>query len=217
VRLPSHPSSRTGVRLRTVLLALAVITAAVILWPRKPATWPIRNAPPGAGPIVCFGDSLTRGQGAEPEESYPAVLARLLGRDVLNRGRDGETSKRALERLDEDVLSLSPSIVIITLGGNDMLQRLPIADTVGSLRKIFERTLAVHAMVVFLAVHPPFINDERMNKVKDLCREIGVLYVDSVMDGMWRNRKVMSDDIHPNAAGYRLMAERVRDAVGERL
>jgi acyl-CoA thioesterase I len=205
------------VRHRTLLLTLAALAAAVLLWPRHPATGPILNAPPGASPIACFGDSLTRGQGAEPEESYPAVLARLLGRDVLNRGRDGETSKSALERLDEDVVSLSPSIVIITLGGNDMLQRLPIADTLGSLREIFERTLAVHAMVVFLAIHPPFISDERMNKVKDLCRELGVLYVDSVMDGMWRNRKVMSDDIHPNAAGYRLMAERVRDAVGERL
>jgi acyl-CoA thioesterase I len=114
------------------------------------------------------------------------------------------------------VLSLSPSIVIITLGGNDMLRRLPITETVSSLRKIFERTLAAHAMVVFLAIHPPFVNDERMTEVKELCRELGVLYVDSVMDGMWRNRRVMSDDIHPNAAGYRLMAERVRDALGER-
>jgi acyl-CoA thioesterase I len=122
-------------RLRTPLLAFAVLAAAVLLWARNPATVRIRNAPHGGGPIVCFGDSLTRGHGAEPEESYPAVLARLLGRDVLNRGRDGETSESALERLDEDVLSLSPSTVIITLGGNDMLRRLPIADTVGSLRK----------------------------------------------------------------------------------
>jgi acyl-CoA thioesterase I len=205
------------VRHRTLLLTLAALAAAVLLWPRHPATGPILNAPPGAGPIACFGDSLTRGQGAEPEESYPAVLARLLGRDVLNRGRDGETSKSALERLDEDVVSLSPSIVIITLGGNDMLQRLPIADTVGSLRKIFERLLAAHAMVVFLAIHPPFVGDERMNKVKDLCRELGVLYVDSVMDGMWRDHRLMSDNIHPNAAGYRIMAERVREALGEHL
>jgi acyl-CoA thioesterase I len=166
------------VRLRTLLLAFAIIAAAVLLWPRKPATGPLRNAPPGAGPIVCFGDSLTRGHGAEPVESYPAVLACLLGRDVQNRGHDGETSESALERLDDDVLSLSPSIVIMTLGGNDMLRRLPIADTVGSLRKVFERTLAVHAIVVFLAIHPPFLGDERMNKVKNLCRELGVRYVD---------------------------------------
>ena len=202
---------------RTLLLALTVVTAAVLLWPRKPVTWPIRNAPPGAGPIVCFGDSLTRGHGAEPEASYPAVLAQLLEREVLNHGHDGETSETALKRLDDDVLAASPSVVVITLGGNDMLQRLPIGVTVGSLRKIFDRIFAAHAMVVFLAIHPPFVSDERMDKVKDLCRELGVLYVDSVMNGMWGDRKLMSDNIHPNAAGYRLMAERVRDALAGRL
>jgi acyl-CoA thioesterase-1 len=141
------------------------------------------------------------------------VLAGLLGRDVLNRGRDGETSESALERLDGDVLALKPSVVIITLGGNDILRRLPIADTVGSLRRIFERTLASHAKVLYLAIHPPFVADERMNEVRSLCRELGVLYVDSAMNGMWGDRELMSDQIHPNAAGYRLMAERVRDAL----
>jgi len=202
---------------RTLLLALTVVTLGVLLWPRKPATWSIRNAPPGAGPIVCFGDSLTRGHGAQPQESYPAVLAGLLGREVLNRGRDGETSESALERLDGDVLAAAPSVVVITLGGNDILQRLPIAETVGSLRIIFDRILAAHAMVVFLAIHPPFVSDERMDKTKDLCRELGVLYVDSVMNGVWGDRKLMSDNIHPNAAGYRLVAERVRDALAGRL
>jgi lysophospholipase L1-like esterase len=202
---------------RTLLLALTVVTLGLLLWPRKPVTWPIRNAPPGAGPIVCFGDSLTRGHGAEPKESYPAVLAGLLGREVLNRGRDGETSESALERLDSDVLAAAPSVVVITLGGNDMMQRLRIEVTVASLRKIFDRILSANAMVVFLAIHPPFVGDERMHRVKDLCRELGVLYLDSVMNGMWGDRKLMSDNIHPNAAGYRLMAERARDALEGRL
>jgi len=115
------------------------------------------------------------------------------------------------------VLAPSPSVVVITLGGNDILQRLPIEDTVRSLRKIFDQILAAHAMVVFLAIHPPFVSDKRMDKVKDLCRELGVLYVDSMMNRMWGGRKLMSDNIHPNAAGYRLMAERVRDALAGRL
>lgn len=204
-------------KLRTLLFTFAAIVAAFLLWPRKPATWLIRNAPPGTGSIVCFGDSLTRGHGAAPEESYPAVLGHLLGREILNRGRDGETSESALERLDDDVLAASPSVVIITLGGNDMMRRLPIEDTVRSLRRIFERILAARAMVVFLPIDPPFVSGERTEKVKDLCRELGVLYVDSVMDGMWGNRRLMSDNIHPNAAGYRAMAERVRDALEGRL
>jgi len=207
------------VKSRTLLFGFAAIAAVFFLWPRSPATWSIRNAPPGAGPIACFGDSLTSGHGAAPEESYPRVLARLLGREILNHGRDGETSESALERLDADVLGASPSVVIITLGGNDMLRRLPIEDTVRSLRKIFERTLAAGAMVVFLPIDPPppFVSGERMQKVKDLCRELGVLYVGSTMEGMWGNRRLMSDEIHPNAAGYRLMAERVRDAIEGRL
>ena len=201
--------------------AIFIVTVAVVavffLWPRKPATWPVRNASLGEGPIVCFGDSLTRGAGAEPEQSYPAVLGGLLGREVLNRGRDGETSEDALERVDADVLESAPSVVIITLGGNDMLRRLPIDVTVTSLRKIFERILAAHAMVVYLAIHPPFVSDERMDEVEDLCRELGVFYVGSAMGGMWGDRKLMSDQIHPNAAGYRLIAERVRDALKGRL
>jgi lysophospholipase L1-like esterase len=205
------------VNLRTLLIAFAALAAVLFLWPRQAPTWSIRNARPGSGAIVCFGDSLTRGHGATAEESYPAVLASLLGREILNRGRDGETSETALERLDGDVLGSSPSVVIITLGGNDMLRRLPIEDTLRSLRKVFERILAAGAMVVFLPIDPPFVSDERMKRVKELCRELGVLYVDSVMNGMWGNRRLMSDGIHPNAAGYRVMAERVRDALEKRL
>lgn len=204
-------------KLRTLLLALAAVAGTLLLWSRERATWTIRNSPPGSGPIVCFGDSLTRGFGAAPEESYPAVLGQLLERNVLNRGRDGETSDEALERLESDVLSLSPAVVIITLGGNDMMRRLPIEVTVRSLRSIFERIVAARAMVVFVAIDPPFVGSERMEKVREVSRDLGVLYIESVMDGMWGSPRLMSDRIHPNAAGYRLMAERVRDALRERL
>jgi acyl-CoA thioesterase I len=205
------------VKLRTLLIVLAACAAAFFLWFRNPETWPIRNAPPGAGPIVCFGDSLTSGHGAAASESYPAVLASLLGREVVNRGSDGDTSESALERLDETVLAASPSVVIITLGGNDIVRRVPIADTTRSLRAIFERSLAARAMVVFLAIDPPFVGRERMDKVRELCHELGVLYVDTAMKGMWGSRRLMSDNIHPNAEGYRMMAERVRDALEGRL
>jgi len=204
------------VNARTVLAAIAAVAVVFLLWPRSQATWTIRNSPPGDGPIVCFGDSLTIGAGASPEESYPAVLGGLLGRETLNRGRNGETSESALERLD-DVLRESPSVVIITLGGNDMLRRMPIETTVRSLREVFERSVAAGAMVVYLPIHPPFVSDERMDHVRHLARELGVVYLDGVMDGMWKNRELMSDQIHPNAAGYRIIAERVRNALAPRL
>ena len=202
---------------KTLLAALAVLVVAFLLWPRSPASWSIRNSSPGSGPIICFGDSLTSGHGAGAGESYPEVLGRLLGRTILNRGRNGETSESALERLDGDVLAESPSVVILTLGGNDMLGRVPIEDTVRSIREIFERILASGAMVVFVAIDPPFVGDERMRRIEEMSRELGVLYLDSVLDGMWTDRSLMSDRIHPNAAGYRLIAERIRDALDGRL
>ncbi|MGH7818209.1 MAG: GDSL-type esterase/lipase family protein [Candidatus Binatia bacterium] len=204
-------------KLRNLLLGVVAVVALFLLWSREPPSWAIRNSPPGGGPVVCFGDSLTRGMGGAPAEGYPAVLAALLGREVVNRGRDGDTAESALGRLEEDVIALSPSVVILTLGGNDMLRRVPIDDTLRALREIFARTLGAGAMVVFIEIDPPFVGPERMERVRELSRELGVLYLGSVMDGLWGSPRLMADRIHPNAAGYRLMAERVHEALKDRL
>jgi lysophospholipase L1-like esterase len=61
------------------LVAAAAVAVAVIGW-REPESWPIRNARPHDGAIVCFGDSLTYGYGAKPAESYPAGRASSVAR-----------------------------------------------------------------------------------------------------------------------------------------
>lgn len=197
-------------------LVAAAVAAVVFLRPGDSETWRIRNAQPGSGVIACFGDSLTYGHGAEPEESYPAVLAGLLGREVVNRGRNGDTSVAALERLD-DVLALEPAIVVVTLGGNDMLRRLPIEETRAAMTTIFDRLLGAGSMVVFLGIDPPFTSSARMEAIRTLCRERGVLWIGDAMDGLWGDRLRMSDQIHPNAAGYRVIAEKVAETLRSRL
>jgi lysophospholipase L1-like esterase len=194
----------------------AGIVGFVLLRPGGEERWAIRNDRPGRGPIVCFGDSLTSGFGAERSQSYPAVLQSLLGREVVNRGRNGDTTAASLERID-DVLSLEPSVVIVTLGGNDMLQRVPIQETVAAMRGIFDRLIAAGSMVVFLGIDPPLASSARMDAIRQLCRERGVLWVGHAMDGLWGDRTRMSDQIHPNAAGYRAVAERVAEALRPRL
>jgi lysophospholipase L1-like esterase len=199
-------------RTLAIVAALAAV-GLVALRSGEPETWRIRNDRPAAsGPIVCFGDSLTFGHGAEPDESYPAVLGRLLGRRVVNRGRNGDTSVAAVDRLGE-VLDLHPAVVVMTLGGNDMLQRLPIPATVQAMTTIFDRLTAAGVMVVFLGIDPPFTSAARMDAIRALCREHGVLWFGDAMDGLWGDRARMSDQIHPNAAGYRVMAERVASAL----
>ena len=76
----------------------------------------IRNAVPDGENIICFGDSLTYGTGAAENMDYPAQLSRMISRPVLNAGVPGDTTAMALARLEADVLSRSPRMVLITLG-----------------------------------------------------------------------------------------------------
>ncbi|MEA3366218.1 MAG: GDSL-type esterase/lipase family protein, partial [Candidatus Hydrogenedentes bacterium] len=86
--------------------------------------------------VVCLGDSLTRGYGATAGNSYPEQLSRILGEPVINGGIDGNTSSDALDRLERDVLSRSPRLVIILLGGNDFLQQIPRERTIENIDQI---------------------------------------------------------------------------------
>lgn len=198
---------------RNVLGLGGILLAAWFLWPSAPERWAVRNAPARSGVVVAFGDSLTAGFGAAPQESYPAELERLLGREIVNRGRNGDTAADALARLESDVLVLDPSLVLVTLGGNDVMRRVPVEETVSSLREIFTRLTARGAMVVYLGIDPPFVGPARTDAIRELCRELGVLHVDRVMAGLWGDPARMADRIHPNAAGYRVMAERVHEAL----
>ncbi len=83
----------------------------------------ITNFPPRNGPIIAFGDSLTAGVGASMGQSFPSQLARRADVSIVNAGISGDTTRDALERLERDVLERDPSVVIVWLGGNDILQR----------------------------------------------------------------------------------------------
>ena len=68
--------------------------------------------------IICFGDSLTFGTGADKGMDYPSQLAKMIRKTVINKGIPGDTTASALRRLNRDVLSKNPEFVLITLGGN---------------------------------------------------------------------------------------------------
>ena len=92
---------------------------------------------PRLGPddvVLAFGDSLTFGTGAREEESYPEVLATLIGRKVVRAGVPGEVTMQGLRRLAHTLESHRPKIVLLCLGGNDMLRRVNDATIVANLR-----------------------------------------------------------------------------------
>src|SRR5689334_20743652 len=103
-------------KLRWSLLAAAAVTLGCLAWRwSRPAHY--ANLPPTAtGSWVAFGDSLTEGIGASPGNDYPSRLSQLLGVEIVNLGRSGETTESSLTRL-EDVLRLRPRVVLLCLGG----------------------------------------------------------------------------------------------------
>ncbi len=90
--------------------------------------------------IVCFGDSLTAGYGADPGHAYPDYLQQILDSHgyhyhVLNKGISGDTTKDGVARL-QDVLAAHPAIAVVEFGGNDGLRGLPITATRANLDRI---------------------------------------------------------------------------------
>lgn len=169
----------------------------------------IRNLRSSGESIICFGDSLTEGVGAGAGEDYPSVLSKEIGIPIVNAGQRGDTTEQALARLSDAVLSKNPRLVIILLGGNDFLRQRPRVESRGNLAEIVRRVQAQGAMVAIAGMKLGLFTDEFASIYEHTAKEFGALYIPHVMKGILSDSKLKSDPIHPNGAGYRLIAERI--------
>lgn len=169
----------------------------------------IRNLQSAGETIICFGDSLTEGVGANGGEDYPSALSRQIGFPVVNAGRRGDTTAQALERLSDAVLRRNPRLVIVLLGGNDFLRQVPRSESRKNLAEIVLRLQERGAMVAIAGIRLGVFTDEFGAIYQEIAKEFGALYIPQVMKGILTDGKLKSDTIHPNGAGYRLMAERI--------
>lgn len=159
--------------------------------------------------IVAFGDSLTFGTGAAEPESYPAVLASLVGQSVVRSGVPGEVTAQGLQRLPEVIDEHRPRLVIVCLGGNDMLRKVGEAEIRSNLRAII-RTLKDRGIaVVLIGVPKPALITGTAEFYAEIAREFGIPYEGKVVTSVLYAPDMKADPIHPNAKGYRRMAEAV--------
>ena len=163
--------------------------------------------------ITCFGDSLTYGIGAAGDKSYPAQLSKMTGRPIINAGIPGNTTADALKRLEADVLEKSPRMVLITLGGNDMKNGIDKKIAFKNLREIVAAIQAKEALVVIGGVKLLFWDRGYEEEYEKLAEETGVILIPNVLKGLIGHDDLMSDTIHPNAAGYEIMAKRFHKAI----
>ena len=98
-------------RNQLIAAAVAAVIAAWLLWPSRYAR--VANLGSHGSSVIAFGDSLTAGYGAQPGQDYPSKLSSLIGTTVINAGVSGDTTESALARIDNDVLSRDPRMVIL--------------------------------------------------------------------------------------------------------
>lgn len=194
-----------------VILTLVAVVGLGAWWYTRPRDYPLTNANAGAtldGPVIAFGDSLTEGRGAGPGESYVDLISKRVGIEILNKGVSGNTSGDALNRLDRDVLALKPRLVIVCLGGNDLLRRVNGEETFKNLDEIVSRIQAQGAMVILIGLDFSLGSDFG-SRIDELARRRGCPLVRDILGGIRGDASLMADTVHPNAKGYVKFADKV--------
>ena len=157
--------------------------------------------------IVAFGDSLTYGTGAPENESYPAVLSQLTGRQVIRAGVPGELTAQGLQRLPEVIEEYRPQLMIVCLGGNDMLRKVNAAEIKSNLRAIIKAIKDRGIAVVLVGVPQPALITSAPEFYGEIAKEFAIPYEGKIVTSVLYSPDMKADPIHPNAKGYRRMAE----------
>ena len=165
--------------------------------------------------ILAFGDSLTHGTGASEETAYPAVLASLTGHTVINAGVPGDTTTTGLQRLPAVLAEYKPRLVLLCLGGNDMLHRQPAAMTENNLRLLVQTIRASGAEVVLIGVPEPKLFGGAPDFYARVAKDMKLPLEDDAFNDVLKDARLKSDPIHANAAGYHQVAERLDEFLKE--
>lgn len=191
--------------LAKVLLIVAVMLLAAC---SKTAQLPLLS--PDAT-VLAFGDSLTAGTGAGEAESYPAVLSALTGLRVINAGVPGEVSGSGLLRLPELLDRERPSLLILCHGGNDLIGHTGHQLIADNLRNMIRLAMERGIPVLLIAVPSPDLSLTPPPLYADVAKEFTIPIEVKALPHILAKGTLKSDYIHPNAAGYRMLAEALVD------
>lgn len=173
----------------------------------------IKNTGSKGKNIICFGNSLTLGYGAGPAEDYPTILAKLVDLPVINAGVDADTTFLALKRLESGVINKEARLVIVEFCGNDFIKKIPPEATIRNLREIIRYAQRQGALVALVDISAGFFLLEYRVAYRKLAREEGAIFIPAILNGILTNPSMKSDFLHPNANGYKIVAERIYQAI----
>ena len=201
---------KTPLSLARAFLALIVLLLAVACGGTKKEA-----ALPAGSKVLALGDSLTAPHGVKPGEDWPTLLAQKTGWIVINAGVSGDTSTGALARLPGLLDEHQPQLVLVSLGGNDMLRKLPQAQTVANLGSMLDLVKARGAKALLLATPKPSIAGAVFNSLSaadfyaDVAKDKKVPLIKDALPEVLSDTALKGDQLHPNAAGHALLAEKI--------
>ena len=196
--------------MKKIVLLILIAGLVWYFWP--PLKSDIKNVKNRHWKIVVYGDSISYGKGAARAESYPALLERSLGRPVINMGKNGETAANAAWRIQE-VLDEKPYMVLIEFGGNDLMRSVSRNQTIAAVEQMVDAVQKAGAVAVIVDTGGSGLMRPYSKAYKKIAKEKGAIFVPGVLDGIFGKRNLMSDEIHPNAAGYKIIAGKVEKAI----
>ena len=202
--------TRRGFAARVGGAGLLLVTLAGCGRDKKTA----QPVPPGST-VLALGDSLTFGTGASAETSYPTVLAGLTGWNVVNAGVLGDTSAQALARLPALLAEHRPKLVIVSIGGNDFLRKLPESDTRAHVHAICKQSLAAGAQVLLVAV-PRATVAAALGQMTDhalyaeVAKDLKIPLQREAWGEVLAQPDLRADAVHANARGYAQFARSVQ-------
>jgi lysophospholipase L1-like esterase len=166
---------------------------------------------PGDAVVLAFGDSLTFGTGASESESYPAQLEALIGRRVVRAGVPGEVTAQALARLPGALDEHAPKLLLLCIGGNDFLRRLGNPQAQRNVRDMVQLAKSRGVAVLLIGTPEPGFSVSPPAFYADIAKELRVPYEGGIIGEVLIDRALKADPIHPNARGYRVIAERLAE------
>lgn len=195
-------------RARSVTTALLLLQAVVLA--ACGGSTPKLEPLPSDGVILAFGDSLTFGTGATREQAYPAELGRRLQREVVNAGIPGETTAQGLERLEDTLDEVEPALVVLCLGGNDMLRQMDRATMKNNLDAMIREIRGRGIQLVLIGVpEPKLLGLKSEPSYAELASQHGLPLESETIPAVLGDRDLRSDQVHPNGRGYAEIAKAV--------
>ncbi len=165
--------------------------------------------------VVAFGDSLVEGLGSPELGGFVSILEDRLGIKILNTGVRRDTTVDLLQRVQEDVLVYEPQVVILVIGGNDIMHGILKETVFKNLDRLF--ALFAENNVTVIYGEPSFSNfilEDYSQKVRMIAeRYDNVIYVEGLLQGFFFDPRKKFDILHPNIQGYTIMADRIEGTV----